>query len=160
MPPIMNDFENENQKRPPLSWYKERLEACIEREGLNHSYKRVLLLEALYEKARPVSVEELYFKMGTAGHNSISINTVYRIIKLLLSFKIAVRIEIHGTPKYILGDAQEWKADFVCDGEAERFRIDLPQSWRFTLEAMLAELDLTVEGELEIKGKCRKKGNS
>lgn len=154
---MINDIENENQRRPPLSWYKERLEACIEREGHNHSYKRVLLLEALYEQTRPISVEELYFKMGMEGHKSISINTVYRVIKLLLSFKIVVRVEIHGTPKYVLGDAREWKADFVCDGMREVVRVDLPQAWRYTLEALLSEMDLALDGELEIRGKCRKK---
>ena len=156
---MITDIEKKGQKRPSLSWYRERLDDCIERERLNHSYKRALLLEALYEQEHPVSVEELYFSMGQAGYKSISINTIYRIIKLLISFGMVVRVAVRGTPKYVLGTSDEWKADFVCRDSGESYRIDLPQAWRFALEELLEFHGIELVGGLEIRGECIRKQN-
>ena len=156
---MITDIEKPDQRRPSLSWYKERLDECIERERLNHSYKRTLLLEALYEQLQPVSVEELYFNMGQAGHKSISINTAYRIIKLLISFDLVVRVDVRGTPKYVLSTSEEWKADFICRDSGKTYRIGLPKAWRFALDELLQVHGIEVASGLEIRGECTQKDN-
>lgn len=126
----------------------------VERERLNHSYKRVLLLETLYEIERPVSVENLYFTLSREGGSTISINTVYRIIKLLVSFDLVVRVEVHGTPKYILNAFDACDISVICRENGTTFALEAPNHWKFQLVQMLKEKGVDTDGAIELHVDC------
>ena len=150
---ITGIIKKENKRRP-LSWYKEKLQSCVERERLNHSYKRVLLLEMLYEMDAPVNAEQLYFTMSREGNVRISINTVYRIIKLLVTFDLVIRIEANGSPKYLLNPYDTCEISVFCPKSGRTVTIDAPSHWQLQLVQMLRKEGLDISGTLELKINC------
>ena len=152
---MITDIKKEAKKQRALSWYKERLQSCIERERLNHSYKRVVLLEMLYEIHTPVSAEQLYLSLSRQGSGRISINTVYRILRLLVSFDLVVRIETNGTPKYFLNTYEASCISVYCRKSGRRVALDLPNQWQFELVQSLRKEGIEVAGDIEMHIDCR-----
>jgi len=151
---MITKIKENGQERRPLSWYKEQLQACVERERLNHSYKRNIVLEALYDLTAPVSVERLYFILIQEGGNRISINTVYRIIKLLVSCDIVMRFETNGSPRYLLNSFEGSDVTLVCRNGGKRIALDMPAQWRFELEKMLKNRGVEISGSIELRVDC------
>jgi Fe2+ or Zn2+ uptake regulation protein len=151
---MVTDIEKNAVTCRPLSWYKEQLQICIERERLNHSYKRNVLLEALYDLQEPVSVEALYLALSRERQGKISINTVYRNIKLMVAFDLVVRIEEDGTPKYILNRCKESDISVVCRNNGQTFRLDAPSHWEFQLLQMLKKSGMDVGGTIVLNVEC------
>jgi Fe2+ or Zn2+ uptake regulation protein len=151
---MITDIEKKLMKRRSLSWYKEQLQSCIERERLNHSYKRVTVLEMLYETQNPVSVEQLYFSLSRESGSRISINTVYCIIKLLVAFDFVVRIESNGSPKYTLNTYEECTVSVFCRGSGESLLLNVPSHWQFQLIQMLRKQGADLSGAIELRIEC------
>jgi len=151
---MITEIRKEAPRRRPLSWYKEKLQCCVERERLNHSYKRVLLLEMLYEMNAPVNAEQLYFTMSREGNVRISINTVYRIIKLLVSFDLVIRTEENGSPRYYLNPYDACEISVFCPTSGRTVTIDAPSHWQLQLVQMLRKEGLDTGGTLELKINC------
>ena len=151
---MITDIENGSLKRRPLSWYKEQLQSCIERERLNHSYKRVTVLEMLYEMESPVSIEQLYFTLSREGGIRVSINTVYRIVKLLVSFDLVIRMEANGSPKYVLNAYDACNVTVYCRKKGQVLMIDTPGHWQFQLIQILQKKGVDISGGIEVNIDC------
>jgi Fe2+ or Zn2+ uptake regulation protein len=151
---MKTDIEKKFVTRRPLSWYKERLQICVERERLNHSYKRNVLLEALYDLQEPVSVETLLLALSQERRSTISINTVYRNIKLMVAFDLVVRVEEDGTPKYALNRCQESDISIVCRQKGKTMMLDAPSQWEFQLLQMLKKSGVNVDGSITLSVEC------
>ena len=154
---MITTIEKEWAECPPLSWYKEQLRQCVERERLNHSYKREVLLETLYEMREPMSVDSLYFAMSRERRGKISINTVYRNIKLLVTCDLVVRIEVDGTPKYMLNSYKPNTISVVCRQSGRVYKLDAPGNWRFQLLQMLQAIGFETDGEIVLNVECQHK---
>ena len=151
---MKTDTDRAQTERPSLSWYREQLHRCVERERLNHSYKRDVLLETLYEQDEPVTVDALYFAMSRDRKGRISINTVYRNIKLLMACDLVLRVEIDGSPKYILNAFEMREVSVVCGRNGRSFLLEAPGQWQFQLMQMLREKGVNVGGKIVLTVEC------
>jgi Fe2+ or Zn2+ uptake regulation protein len=151
---MRTDLEKNFVTRRPLSWYKEQLQISVERDRLNHSYKRNVLLEVLYDLHEPVSIDELSLALSRERRSSISINTVYRNIKLMVSFDLVVKVEENGTPKYVLNRCKEGDLSIVCRQNGNTLILDAPSPWAFQLLQMLKKSGVNVDGRITLSVEC------
>lgn len=102
------------QSKKPLSYFKERLYEELDWLGLNRSFKRDLLLEVLYELDGPASVETIHTTINKGSNRLVSVNSIYRNIKLFIELRLAMRIEHEGTVEYAISHLDDIEIRLVC----------------------------------------------
>ena len=140
--------------KKPFSHFKERLDEQVERLKLNRSFKRELLLEALYEQERPVSIEDLFFAVNGGSKRVISINSIYRNVKLFVELNLAVRSEQGGNARFAIASGGSETAELVCRKCGLRKSIDRENPlWRGIGTLLAAEEFCASEG-VELHALC------
>ncbi len=127
------------RRKKSLSYFKEKLHDKIDHLNLNHSFKRDLLLEALYEQEVPLSMDDLYLAVNSDLKKIVSINSVYRNIKLFVKFNLAVRTGQDGSFKYILNCLDHNETVIICEQCGTRKEVKIDQAVQHEISRVLEE---------------------
>ena len=142
--------------KKPLSYFKERLNDGLDHLNLNRSFKRDMLLGTLYEQEKTASIEKLYADINSGSRKVVSINSIYRNIRLFTELGLVVRTKQGGNFEYAICHFEDADIELVCSKCGIQRIIEQKNDLKHEISRMLEEEGFySNEQNIEIVSLCQ-----
>ncbi|MFK5975036.1 MAG: transcriptional repressor [Sulfurovum sp.] len=118
--------------------YFNKLEQCVKSQKINYSETREIIYRILVDTKECLNVGEIIEKLSNGYPKKISINTVYRTLKLFIECKIVMSINDNVNKAYYILDEDETLVFSICPDCNSIKKINL--STTFFIDPLVEEL--------------------